>query len=173
MARKQQWQEVGSGEGGELVSEGSASAEARYDDRELTPCDEGGAGAKAPARTDTERPPCHSSRDQLAGACDDGERSCRGQDVDEGVRSDLEGEEQEERGREEVAEGFDQGPSPLLCGSGLGKADQEGADGSGYLDLLGQPAHEEREAEHGKQKGFGGTRREKSTEALSPPEGRW
>ena len=72
-------------------------------------------------------------RGHLRSARDSGEQQSGDGDGDERARTDLEGEEEEEGGCEEVTERLDQRAGALLNGAGEGESDEERPDGGGDL----------------------------------------
>ena len=162
-------QHVGGGQGAELVAVGGRGAEAA-----MTMENSPRAMSAVPARSRPARPTpgalrrrtgprsawCRRSRRPGPAAGTDGAEQRR--------RDDLEREEQEERGGEQVAERLDELDGTVAHGTRQGQADQERADGARHLQLLGQPADQQREPEHGQQQRLVRPRGEHGAEPVAP-----
>jgi hypothetical protein len=138
-------------EGAELLAVGETGAEAGDHDRELASGDEGTAGAEPAGTCDASSPGGDPAGEHLAGGGGHHEHGPGEEGAEQVAGPDLEGEEQEEHGGEQVAERADEGAGAGLDRAREGEPDEEGADGGGHLELLGEPADKEGHAEDGEE----------------------
>jgi alkylation response protein AidB-like acyl-CoA dehydrogenase len=150
-------QDVAGGQGAEFGAVDQSGAERGDHDRELTTSDQRHPGAHPTLRAGT-RPPCGvPPGEDLGHRRDDDENDGRHEGVEQITGVDLEREEQEENGREQVAQRRDQDHRPLLGATRQRQPDQERPDCTRDLQALGESGDEQGDPEHGQQQRFVGS----------------
>ncbi len=142
-------------DGGERPQHRSETqAQARNQDAEFAPGDQGGARAKAAPALDPGLRGAVPADQKFGHGSHEGQQRGRQQHVRHRRQVELQAEKEEKHGGEQVAQRLDLRPRPVRDLARERDADEEGADGRADLEQVGGARHHQHQPQHAEQQRF-------------------